>query len=95
LPNTDSDGAFQVAQEIHQAMQQLNIPHVASAVKPHITLSIGIATMIPKSDMVPLNLIKAADQALYQAKTQGRDRSCIKNRLSNKTSNAHGSRNLH
>ncbi|MBD2519409.1 diguanylate cyclase [Nostoc sp. FACHB-973] len=77
LPNTDSDGAFQVAKEIHQAMQQLNISHTASAVKPHITLSIGIATMIPTSDMVSLDLIKAADQALYQAKIQGRDRSCI------------------
>ncbi|MBN3927414.1 GAF domain-containing protein, partial [Nostoc sp. NMS4] len=32
LPNTYSDGAFQVAEEIHQAIQQLNIPHIASAV---------------------------------------------------------------
>ncbi|MHC5748981.1 MAG: diguanylate cyclase, partial [Nostoc sp.] len=33
LPNTASDGAVQVAQGIHQAIQQLNIPHTASAVK--------------------------------------------------------------
>ncbi|BAY15005.1 diguanylate cyclase with PAS/PAC and GAF sensors [Anabaenopsis circularis NIES-21] len=77
LPNTDSDGAILVAQEIHQAIAQLNIPHAASAVKPHITLSIGIATIIPTLDTVTLELIEAADQALYQAKAQGRDRSCI------------------
>ncbi len=81
LPNTDSGGAFHVAQEIHKAIQQLNIPHAASPVKHHVTLSIGIATVTPTSQMVPLDLIEAADQALYQAKANGRDRSCI-NRLS-------------
>ncbi|MEH2352709.1 diguanylate cyclase domain-containing protein [Nostoc sp.] len=81
LPNTASDGAFHVAQEIHKAIQQLNIPHTASPVKHHVTLSIGIATVIPTSNMVPLDLIEAADQALYQAKANGRNRSCI-NRLS-------------
>ncbi|WP_448269538.1 diguanylate cyclase domain-containing protein [Nostoc sp. DSM 114159] len=81
LPNTPSNGAFHVAQEIHKAIQQLNIPHAASPVKHHVTLSIGIATVIPTPNMAPLDLIEAADRALYQAKANGRNRSCI-NRLS-------------
>ncbi len=74
LPNTDCDGAIQVAEEIQAAIQQLHFPHLGSGVKPYVTISIGIATVIPMMDIAPLTLIEAADQALYQAKAQGRDR---------------------
>lgn len=77
LPHTNTEGAIQVAQQIHQAIQSLNILHNASPVNNCVTLSIGIATVIPASDLVPLDLIEAADRALYQAKAHGRNRSFV------------------
>lgn len=74
LPHTDTDGAVRVAQKIHEAIQELCFPHIASAVSPYVTLSIGIATVIPSYDLNVLDLIEAADRALYQAKVGGRNR---------------------
>jgi diguanylate cyclase (GGDEF)-like protein/PAS domain S-box-containing protein len=74
LANTDREGAIQIANKIKEAIKLLQIPHKASCVQPHITMSIGIATIIPRYNMFSLFLIEAADQALYQAKAQGRNR---------------------
>jgi diguanylate cyclase (GGDEF)-like protein len=74
LPYTSSYGAIQIAQNIHEAIQQMNIPHVASKVQQYVTLSTGIATVIPDTNLSPCDLIEAADKALYQAKAEGRNR---------------------
>ncbi|WP_066426698.1 diguanylate cyclase domain-containing protein [Anabaena sp. 4-3] len=83
LPDTDSDGAIAVAQFVQEAIQKRQIPHAASAVASWVTVSIGIATVIPTPNMVALDLINAADQALYQAKARGRNNYYIYNGVIN------------
>ncbi|MBD2312518.1 diguanylate cyclase [Desertifilum sp. FACHB-1129] len=76
LPNTSLAGAIQVATEIQTHIQQLHIPHVKSPVSDYITLSLGVASIIPQQSLQAMSLIQQADQALYEAKDRGRDRIC-------------------
>ena len=79
LPHTNQSGAIRVAQAMKSQIKRLNIPHQFSQVSSRITMSMGIATMIPQPNSSYEPLIKAADEALYTAKLQGRDRiSCYR-----------------
>ncbi|OYE00523.1 EAL domain-containing protein [Nostoc sp. 'Peltigera membranacea cyanobiont' 232] len=73
LPNTDIEGAIAVARDIQTHVSVLKMPHPHSDVSEFITLSLGVATIIPHSQLSPETLIAAADQGLYQAKAQGRN----------------------
>jgi diguanylate cyclase (GGDEF)-like protein len=74
LPNTITEGAQQVAKEIQATMLQLAIPHEYSLIGDSISLSLGVSTSIPNNGLSVSELINRADQALYQAKQQGRNR---------------------
>lgn len=74
LPNTSKDGAITVAQRIQKSLKTLAIPHQSSGVSSIISVSLGIAHMIPTEDVLCESLIEQADQALYHAKEMGRDR---------------------
>ncbi|MBW4576294.1 MAG: diguanylate cyclase [Aphanothece sp. CMT-3BRIN-NPC111] len=73
LPNTPAEGAVRVAESIHSQIQALKISHINSPQGQLVTLSLGVASIIPPSETSPARLIAAADRALYKAKAQGRD----------------------
>lgn len=72
LPNTPADGAREVAEEMLEAMDARRIPHKASSVGAYLSISIGVASLVPDVHLAPSQLIDLADAALYAAKEGGR-----------------------
>lgn len=74
LPETGEDGASRVARRIAAAVSQLSIEHRGNEAIGVATLSIGLVAQTPADDQPASELFQRADQALYQAKQQGRNR---------------------
>jgi diguanylate cyclase (GGDEF)-like protein len=72
--NTRMEQALAVIQNVVEAIAELNIPNQDSPVKPTLTVSIGLAMVIPDTKSNEQDLIRLADQRLYAAKEGGRDR---------------------
>jgi diguanylate cyclase (GGDEF)-like protein len=77
LPHTGSAGAMQIAREIQTRLKDLQLTHATSSVSPYVTLSMGVSSTIPQVDVLAVMLLEKADQALYQAKIEGRDRAIL------------------
>ncbi|WOD39064.1 PleD family two-component system response regulator [Nodosilinea sp. E11] len=73
LPNTTLEGATQVSDRLVRSVQALALPHQMSPTSAVVTLSCGVASLIPMPDYLPSDLVFTADQALYQAKNRGRN----------------------
>jgi diguanylate cyclase (GGDEF)-like protein len=74
LPDTTREGAQKVAGAINAAVAGLNIPHRVAGVDCYVTVSVGTATVVPRTDLTFSQLAAAADDALYEAKHNGRNR---------------------
>ncbi|RME64616.1 MAG: GGDEF domain-containing protein [Caldilineae bacterium] len=77
LPESDEKALEVVAERARSAVEQLGIPHAGSRAAPIVTISLGGAVTIPSSSQKPDEMLRHADQALYQAKKEGRNRFCL------------------
>jgi len=74
LPETDPEGALQIAESMRAAVASLAIPHSGNAPNPIVTISAGVTTSGPSAERSAMRIVEAADRALYEAKRQGRNR---------------------
>lgn len=74
LPDTAKEGALAVAERARLAVENMARPHPKSQVAPCVTISLGVASAKGSPQCTPEALVSAADQALYLAKSGGRNR---------------------
>jgi diguanylate cyclase (GGDEF)-like protein len=74
LPECDLTGALCVADRIHACLAEAAIPFAESPLGTTVTVSIGAAAVLPRRGLALGTLIEAADDALYVAKDEGRNR---------------------
>jgi len=72
--NTNESGALVIAERVRRNVEALKIENINSEVKTTLTISIGVATILPNTTINFKKLIANADEALYKAKKNGRNR---------------------
>jgi len=83
LPNTNLMQAVMLAEQCLKNIYGLNIQHKNSTICDVVTISAGVASIVPDQETQASFLIQAADEALYRAKDQGRNRLITNHRQSN------------
>ena len=74
LPATPEEGALRVAEKVRQAVARSPVYFGERVAPVSLTISVGVACVVPGPDMEPQELIRQADEALYAAKESGRNR---------------------
>ena len=76
LPNTAGEGALELAEQARLRVEGRGIPHVAAEGGRPLTVSLGVASVVPFGESPSTTLVDAADRALYRAKAAGRN--CVR-----------------
>jgi diguanylate cyclase (GGDEF)-like protein len=78
------DFGREIPETLRRSVEKLNIPHAESTTGPWLTVSVGVAIVSPGTERSLAGAIQLADEALYQAKEEGRNRIVVK-----ESNNAH------
>jgi len=73
LPGRSVEQARDIAERLRTAVEAAAMPHPDSPVSAHVTISIGVSSVVPDATQPPELLVALADRALYAAKLQGRN----------------------
>lgn len=68
LPQTPGNNALKVAEKIRLRIEKLALPHPRSLVSDRVSISLGVASIVPEPQYNKKQLLVTADKALYQAK---------------------------
>jgi diguanylate cyclase (GGDEF)-like protein len=74
LSHSTLDQAIRVAEQMLRSVSNLRIEHRSSPTSDVVTISLGVAAVVPDELTAPESLIREADEALYRAKQEGRNR---------------------
>ena len=74
LPGRTVEAAIAQGEALRRAVAEEALAHPASPLAPHVTISVGVAALVPSADGSTQQLVAAADRAMYDAKAGGRDR---------------------
>jgi len=73
LPDTELTGALAVAEQLRHNVAACNLSHASSTVSTHVTVSMGVVSLVPTAETNPDDLIRQVDILLYAAKKAGRN----------------------
>jgi diguanylate cyclase (GGDEF)-like protein len=75
---TGEDGDFTLADKARENLQALRIPNARTDVSPYVSMSLGVCLVRPSEDTPTNEVLKAADEALYESKRAGRNRTTVR-----------------
>ena len=73
IPHSTAEAVVPIAEKLLRDVRNLDIPHETSVAEKFVTISIGMASVVPTTGDEPQSLVISADTALYQAKQNGRN----------------------
>jgi len=73
LPGLDGAQAYTVMERVRESLQAQDLPHAKADVAGVVTISVGVASRVPRADESSASLVQEADAAMYRAKHQGRN----------------------